>query len=131
MVLLQVRSPMLVSVGMYLPFGTTAAIFVGGVMRWIFDTLAKRAKLNEAQVTRSSNVGVLIASGLIAGEALMGLVTAAMAGLEFPFEHNMIFQDPSYLVGVLVIGVLGWILIKIPLANAGDPNQPAPPSAMM
>jgi hypothetical protein len=72
MVLLQVRSPMLVSVGMYLPFGTTAAIFVGGVIRWIADSMAKARKYNEAQVTRVTNIGILIASGFISGEALMG-----------------------------------------------------------
>jgi putative OPT family oligopeptide transporter len=131
MVLLRVRSPMLVSVGMYLPFGTTAAIFVGGVIRWLADALAKRRRLNEAQVTRFTNVGILIASGLIAGEALMGLVTAGLAGFDFDFGKYVVFADPSYLAGVAVIGLLAFILIRVPLANAGDPNEPAPPSAMM
>jgi len=131
MILLQVKSPMLVSVGMYLPFGTTAAIFVGGIIRWLGDTVATKKGLNEAQITRVTNTGVLIASGLIAGEALMGLVTAVMAGSDFKFEKYFIFGDPSYLVGAIVIALLGWILIKVPLANAGDPNEPAPPSAMM
>ncbi len=131
MVLLQVRSPMLVSVGMYLPFGTTAAIFVGGIIRWLSDTAAKRRNYNEAQVTRVTNVGILIASGLIAGEALMGLVTAALAGFDFKFEKFAIFEHPSYAVGVAVMGLLAFILIMIPLNNAGDPNEPAPPSAMM
>src|SRR5581483_9831145 len=34
---MQVKSPMLVAIGMYLPFGTTAAIFVGGLIRWAGD----------------------------------------------------------------------------------------------
>jgi len=131
MVLLQVRSPMLVSVGMYLPFGTTAAIFVGGVIRWLADTAAKRRRYNEAQITRVTNIGILIASGLIAGEALMGLVTACMAGFEFRFADHAIFAHPSYLVGIAVIAILAFILIAVPLKNAGDPNEPAPPSAMM
>ena len=131
MILLQVKSPMLVSVGMYLPFGTTAAIFVGGIIRWLGDTIAKNRKLNEAQITRVTNVGILIASGFIAGEALMGLVTAALAGFEFKFEKYFFFEDPSYFVGALVIALMAWILIAVPLRNAGDPNEPAPPSAMM
>jgi putative OPT family oligopeptide transporter len=131
MILLDVKSPMLVSVGMYLPFGTTAAIFVGGLIRWVTDTIGKRRNLNEAQVARVTNVGVLIASGLIAGEALMGLVTSALAGFEFKFEKFYIFDDPSYLAGAAVIAILGYILIQIPLKNAGDPNEPAPPAAMM
>ncbi|HKB15230.1 MAG TPA: oligopeptide transporter, OPT family, partial [Planctomycetota bacterium] len=131
MVLLRVRSPMLVSVGMSLPFGTTAAIFVGGAIRWLMDALASRRRLNEAQVTRVTNVGILIASGLIAGEALMGLVTAALAGFDFDFGKYLVFAEPSYLAGVAVMGVLAFILIRVPLSKAGDPNEPAPPSAMM
>jgi uncharacterized oligopeptide transporter (OPT) family protein len=131
MVLLQVRSPMLVSVGMYLPFGTTAAIFVGGVIRWISDSMAKARKYNEAQVTRVTNIGILIASGFISGEALMGLVTAGLAGAEFNFEKYFVFEHPSYLVSVAVMAILALILILVPLSKAGDPNEPAPPSAMM
>jgi putative OPT family oligopeptide transporter len=129
MILLQVRSPMLVSVGMYLPFGTTAAIFVGGVIRWLTDTLAKRKNLNEAQITRVTNTGILVASGFIAGEALMGLVTAAFVGLDIPLPS--LLENPSYAVGVGILVMLAYILIKVPLNNAGDPKEPAPPSAMM
>lgn len=139
MILLQVRSPMLVSVGMYLPFGTTSAIFVGGMIRWLADTIAKKRGYNDAQMARFGNVGVLIASGLIAGEALMGLVTAGLAiadiqvgeVLQGSAESPNYFNDPSYLVGVLVMAFIAWLLVKIPLSNAGDPNEPAPPAAMM
>jgi putative OPT family oligopeptide transporter len=132
MILLQVRSPMLVSVGMYLPFGTTAAIFVGGILRWITDEISKRRGLNEAQVTRVTNIGILIASGFIAGEALLGLVTAALAGFEIDLGKLYgVFEHPSYLVSIAVMAGLALILIFIPLSKAGDPNEPAPPSAMM
>src|SRR5579863_7122979 len=75
MIMFKVRSPMLVAIGMYLPIQITSAIFVGGMIRWITDTMRKRRGLNEAQSARVENVGVLVASGLIAGEALAGLVT--------------------------------------------------------
>ena len=80
MIMMQVKSPMLVAVGMYLPFGTTFAIFVGGVFRSVGDWVADRRGYNAAQKARVENAGVLTASGLIAGEALMGLV---WAGLQF------------------------------------------------
>ena len=67
---------MLFSVGMYLPLETTFAIFVGGVIRWITDKLRDRRGFNDAQKARVENAGVLTASGLIAGEALCGLVIA-------------------------------------------------------
>lgn len=139
MILLQVRSPMLVAVGMYLPFGTTSAIFVGGMIRWFADTVAQKRGFNDAQMARFGNVGVLIASGLIAGEALMGLVTSGLAisginlGTLFQGSEGRenYFNHPSYLVGVGVIGLIMYLLVKVPLRNAGDPNEPAPPAAMM
>src|SRR5262245_63680969 len=60
MILLQVKSPMLVSVGMYLPFGTTSAIFVGGMIRWFADTLAKKEGFNEEKMACLGNIGVRI-----------------------------------------------------------------------
>jgi len=139
MILLQVKSPMLVSVGMYLPFGTTSAIFVGGMIRWLADTIAEKRGYNEPQMARVGNVGVLIASGLIAGEALMGLVISGFAigrieiGEMFQGAagHENYFNHPSYGISLVVIGFITWLLVKVPLANAGDPNEPAPPAAMM
>src|SRR3979490_1802544 len=73
LVMMQVKSPMLVAVGMYLPSGTTFAIFVGGVIRSVGDWVANRRGFNSAQKARVENAGVLVASGLIAGETLLGL----------------------------------------------------------
>lgn len=129
MILLRVRSPMLVAVGMYLPLATTFAIFVGGVIRGVTDSMAKRRGLNEAQRARSENVGVLVASGLIAGEALVGLLTATFNFFEWPIPE--IFATPSYVFGLVVMAVLAVILVRVPLANAGSPDEPAPPVAMM
>jgi putative OPT family oligopeptide transporter len=129
LVMIKVRSPMLVAVGMYLPINTTFAIFVGGVLRWMTDSLRKRAGFNEAQQARVENVGILTASGLIAGEALMGLVIATFRFFEWPLPQ--IFKEPSYLAGFVVLLLLGLLLVRLPLANAGSPDEPAPPAAMM
>ncbi len=129
MIMVKVRSPMLVAVGMYLPINTTFAIFVGGVFRWITDTMRKKRGCNEAQQARIENVGILTASGLIAGEALMGLVIATFRFFEWPLPK--IFENPSYLFGFAIIVMLGVLLVRLPLANAGRPEEPAPPSAMM
>ena len=129
-VLANVKSPMLVSVGMYLPFTTTFAIFVGGMIKGLLDVFRKRYKHNEAQKARSENVGILLASGLIAGEALMGLLIAFLAiGGIFIFEFFTFFEKPSFLISLPVILLVAWILIRIPLKNAGRPEDPAPPSA--
>jgi putative OPT family oligopeptide transporter len=129
LIMLKVRSPMLVSVGMYLPFATTFSIFIGGMIRWLSDTLATRRGLNEAQKTRVESVGILISSGLIAGEALTGLVIAT-----FRFEEWKIFEfteNPLYVLGLGVIAMLGVMMIMLPLSKAGRPEDPAPPAAMM
>ena len=78
-ILVQVKSPMLICVGMYLPLETTFAIFVGGLIKGIVDKMVAKRQFNEAQKIRVENNGTLIAAGLIAGEALVGLVFAAMA----------------------------------------------------
>ncbi len=145
LIMMQVKSPMLVAVGMYLPFETTFAIFVGGVFRSFGDWLAKRKGLNAAQRARSENAGVLTASGLIAGEAICGLLWAGVIALSFsqqPWLHTaaafatriksaQIFEHPAYLGGVIVMALLAALMIFLPLTSAGDPNEPAPPTAMM
>jgi hypothetical protein len=132
LIMMQVKSPMLVSVGMYLPFETTAAIFVGGLIRWVGDRWAERRGYNEAQRARVENAGVLTASGLIAGEAILGLV---WAGLQFTprnvREHLQLFAHPSYLAGLAVLAGLAFIMIRGPFGSAGSPDEPAPPVAMM
>jgi len=129
MIMMQVRSPMLVSVGMYLPFATTFAIFVGGCFRAIADYVATRKGHNAAQRARSENIGILISSGMIAGEGLMGLVVAGfvLAGVPLP----ELFAKPSYFVGLGLLGLMAVNMISTPIANAGDPDEPAPPTAMM
>jgi len=130
LIMMQVRSPMLVAVGMYLPFETTFAIFLGGVFRSLGDWVAQRRGFNQAQKARVENAGVLTASGLIAGEAILGLV---WAGLQFApaWARPQVFSNQSYVAGIAVMIALAVLMIRLPLSSAGDPNEPAPPVAMM
>jgi hypothetical protein len=75
------------------------------------------------------SVGVLAASGLIAGEALTGLVTATFSFLKW--QVPVVFAHPSYIAGVVVLLVLAYVLVKVPLANAGRPEDPAPPAVIV
>ena len=133
-ILVRVKSPMLVCVGMYLPLETSFAIFIGGLIRGIADKVVKKRNYNEAQSARVENVGVLLAAGLIAGEALVGLFFAAFAVLEWPIPA--IFEQSGsmvqFLPSLLVFLLIGWILSMIPTdkKNAGNPDDPAPPRAM-
>jgi putative OPT family oligopeptide transporter len=129
LIMIEVKSPMLFAVGMYLPLETTFAIFVGGIIRWATDKLRDRRGLNDAQKARVENAGVLTASGLIAGEALCGLVVAGFRGFQKPLP--VIFANPSDILGGLAFIVLIVVMIRVPLANAGHPDEPAPPTAIM
>jgi putative OPT family oligopeptide transporter len=147
MILIQVKSPMLVAIGMYLPLETTFAIFAGGVIRWLMDLARDRKGFNDAQKARIENASVLIASGLIAGEALMGLVKAGFNIADRPLLSLFSFfaaeapegktpwtifggHTPTW-IGLVVLGLLTWLMVRWPLAKAGDPNEPAPPTAIM
>jgi uncharacterized oligopeptide transporter (OPT) family protein len=68
------RAPMLIAVGMYLPFDTSAAIALGGAIKWIVDR--QLAFDSEESKLRVEDRGSFLASGLIAGEAIMGIVLA-------------------------------------------------------
>lgn len=125
---LGLKSPMLVCVGMYLSFGTIAAIFVGGIIRWILDLCIEKRKYNDNQKTRIGNCGVLLASGLIAGEALMGLLFAALAF--FDLSIPKVITHPAYWVSVIVFIILGIVMVRLPLTEAGDPNEAAAGAVM-
>ena len=129
MIMVEVKSPMLFSVGMYLPLETTFAIFVGGVVRWFTDKARDRRGFNDAQKARVDNAGVLTASGLIAGEALCGLVIAAIVGSNHTLWHVDI-GDFAF-SGLIGLAVLIFVMMRIPLSNAGSPDEPAPPTAIM
>ncbi|HUS04729.1 MAG TPA: oligopeptide transporter, OPT family [Bryobacteraceae bacterium] len=129
LIMVQVKSPMLFAVGMYLPFATTFAIFMGGMAKWLGDELRERRGFNEAQTARIENTGVLVASGLIAGEALVGLLIATFRFFEWPLYE--FFKSPSFVAGAFVMALIFGVMIWTPLANPGHPDEPAPPTAMM
>lgn len=129
MIMLEVKSVMLFAVGMYLPLETTFAIFVGGVIRWLTDRMREKRALNDAQKARVENAGVLTASGMIAGEAILGLVVAAFYFFNKPLP--VIFSQPVTISGFIVLVIIALVMIYVPLKNAGRPEDPAPPTAIM
>ena len=134
LILVEVKSPMLFSVGMYLPLETTFAIFVGGIFRWLTDKARAKGDYNDAQKARIENAGVLTASGLIAGEALCGLVVAGFRAAEkskgYAILPNWQWAGTDWFA-VAVLVALAALMIRLPLKNAGRPDEPAPPTAIM
>lgn len=114
------RCPVLAAaVGIYLPLDVTAPILLGGIITWI---VKKRVGLPQdpADRERMHQDGVLYSSGLITGEALMGIVVAF-----FVWK----WKDPDVLalperfhygewLGLLVFGVLGVLLYVTAMKGA-------------
>jgi hypothetical protein len=105
------------------------------VIKGLVERVNERRKHNDAQKARVENTGVLLAAGLIAGEALIGLLFAGLAVGNLDFPNWLpgtagIFPLP-FVVSLLVFLLIGWVLVNLPVANAGGPDEPAPPSAVM
>lgn len=62
------------ALGMFIPMSLNAPLVVGGLVAWFVSTRSKDAATNKARFDR----GTLIASGFIAGGALMGVVSAIL-----------------------------------------------------
>jgi uncharacterized oligopeptide transporter (OPT) family protein len=120
LILMQVKSPMLICVGMYLPIDTTFAIFIGGLMKGLVDRIAAKRSPESKAKEALDNVGVLLASGLIAGEALLGLLFAGLAFAEVRVLH--VFESPSYLASLVCIVAIGFFLVRMPLKKTQQPG---------
>jgi putative OPT family oligopeptide transporter len=122
LILISAPSPMLIAVGMYLPFYSTGAIFVGGIIKLIIDRIVEKKAYNEQQKQKIDNTGVLLASGFIAGESLMAVILAfVVLGLNVSnsnFSLTQLAPFTSAWLGLLVIGLTFFALIYVPLRNA-------------
>jgi putative OPT family oligopeptide transporter len=111
-ILMQVKSPMLVSVGMYLPIETSFAIFVGGLFKGLLERAAERQKWEKARRDHAENTGTLLASGLIAGEAIIGILFAALAFADV--ELPQVFATPAYALSLVSMLIVGAVLVVVP-----------------
>jgi putative OPT family oligopeptide transporter len=114
LILIGSPSPMIIAVGMYLPFRATACIFFGGVLKWYLDSRAAKKGVTPRGREVVENIGLLLASGLIAGQAIMGIITAGLKGanLDLPQFLHIPWLAPWLAIGVFL--ALGFILIYFP-----------------
>ena len=97
------------ALGMFIPLYLNTPLIVGGLISWYVSTRSKDAALNNARLER----GTLLASGFIAGGALMGVVSAAMkfGGLDF-FQTDWYATAGSQLLGlVMYIAIIVYLVI--------------------
>ncbi len=114
------RSPMLIAVGMYLPFDTVAAIWLGGAIKWVADRAISR--FNPDEKAHAEEKGTLLASGLIAGEAIVGILQAVLflAGVS-SLTHVLTGRDelPFYpawggWLSLTGFASVAYVLVRIP-----------------
>jgi len=123
LVMIQAPSPMLIAVGMYLPLETTSAIFVGGVMKWVADQWARRQRLSPEESAKCEERGTLLASGLIAGEAITGILLAALflTGISSLTKLLTGLDKLPFLdawggwISLVAFAVIAYCLIRLPL----------------
>ena len=124
LILINSPSPMLIAVGMYLPFASTSAIFVGGLIAWTLSRKLASSGASDKAVTRATNTGVLLSSGFIAGEALMAVLLAfvVLAGSAFGLARVLPSLAQSTLLGGLVFVLLYYMLVSVPF-QAGKEGE--------
>ncbi|MCC7154621.1 MAG: oligopeptide transporter, OPT family [Bryobacterales bacterium] len=118
------RAMMLIAVGMYLPFDTSSAIFTGGIIKWFAGRAI--AGYAEDRKTAAEETGTLLASGLIAGEAIAGILLAALFLAGAPSLTRLLTgaDEFSWLpslggwLSLACFALLAWVLIVLPKKRA-------------
>lgn len=116
------RMPVLaVAVGLYLPLELDTAIFVGGIIAWLADRYFKQKSVavDPSQHTEAkelgSRYGLLLASGLITGEAIMGILIAiaiVVAGSADNIPSLESVPGGSF-SGLLILGAVCYVLYRV------------------
>lgn len=102
-------SPLAVGLGIYLPTQSTLMVVVGAVAGWYFDRRAGR----RADPAAIRQLGVLLASGMIVGEGLIGVLIAALvafSGRDFPLA---LVGDAFAQRGAVPLGAIAFALVIV------------------
>ncbi|WP_449428127.1 OPT family oligopeptide transporter [Rhodanobacter umsongensis] len=107
-------SPLAVGLGIYLPTQSTLMVVVGAVAGWWFD---RRADRTSKHPEATKQLGVLLASGMIVGEGLLGVAIAAcvaFSGKDFPLAlvGDAFANGPALWVGGVAFAVVMVLLYR-------------------
>src|SRR5450432_1320882 len=104
--------PLAVGLGIYLPTASTLMIVVGTIVGWLFDRRAEGTSRPEA----TKQLGVLLASGLIVGESIIGVVISAIvvfSGVGAPLALvGAGFETAGIIVGGLAFVIITFVLYR-------------------
>ncbi len=129
LILIGAPAPMLIAVGMYLPFPTTSAVFVGGVFKSILEWFMNSREASDEERKRGDNAGILVASGLIAGQSLMALALAFVVlygsvVMKLPEGEKVLpHLAENFWAGLAVYPLLLVLLVALPLWRSRSANM--------
>lgn len=97
------------ALGMFIPLELNTPLLIGGAVSWYVSTRSKDTALNNARMEK----GTLLASGFIAGGALMGVVSAALrfGGINLLNEHWQESNGAQALALVVYIGLIVYLAV--------------------
>lgn len=98
------------ALGMFIPLELNTPLLIGGAVSWYVGSRSKDEALNRARLEK----GTLLASGFIAGGALMGVVSAAMrfGGINMVNEEWLGNSYSEMLALVVYIGLVAWLAVS-------------------
>ena len=104
--------PLAVGIAIYLPMSATLMVIVGSILGWLYDRGAGRAR----DVERYKRTGVLMATGLIVGESLFGvllagIVVASGSGSPLAVVGDG-FRPVAVWGGTLLFALVAWWLYR-------------------
>ena len=101
------------ALGMFIPLDLNLPLLVGGLISWYVTTRSREASLNKSR----NDLGTLLASGFIAGGALMGVVSAILRYLGFnPADESWTNCALSHVVSLVAYFALIAYLVKATMA---------------
>jgi putative OPT family oligopeptide transporter len=104
--------PLAVGLGIYLPTQSTLMIVVGAIVGWFFDQRANRTPKPEP----TKQLGVLLASGLIVGESIIGVILSAIvvfSGKAAPLALvGPGFETAGIFIGGIAFAVIAFVLYR-------------------
>ncbi|RLF52535.1 MAG: oligopeptide transporter, OPT family [Thermoplasmata archaeon] len=136
-ILILIDLPVLpVAIGIYLPFTLSIPIFIGGVVRYSTDIFLKKrfGSAEEEEISdwelaikqtgvnpkeKAIRTGLLFTSGLVAGEALMGIIIAILVVLGI---NLAVFDNAPWYPGLLIWGYITLLLAYIPIREILQKN---------
>ena len=96
------------SLGMFIPLQLNAPLLIGGIVSWFVGSRSKNEAVNKERTER----GTLLASGFIAGGALMGVVSAALLFFGFKYETGLSDTTQNVLGLVMYAAIITYLIVS-------------------